>query len=831
MNSKKLVRIFLMLVFFVMIHMVSSNASVEQFTYNSGFYTYAYGDLNAAFGDNDAALRNHFVNYGIGEGRQGSIYFDVKYYLESNPDLIAAFGGKNYAAAYNHFIHYGYKEGRVGAPIFDVKFYLENNPDLVAAFGADNYDAAYNHFVYYGMEEGRASSRVFDVNHYLANNGDVAAAFGAKNYGAAYNHYATHGMKEGRKATITDHVYGPETVKEATCTENGSIAKACKVCGHVEVTETEKAGHKIKEGEEPVVIQEGSCEQEKIVEYECAVCGEKVRDITPALDHDWVYEAQKTAPTCDKEGEELYACSRCDKTKVETIEKLGHNYVKDTSAGAINQEATCSTEGYTTTRCTRCGDIQTEKIPATGKHEFDDTKPVVVSKVPTCTENGTVTYTCKTCGKEQKDEVIPAAHVWDEANPTVITTVTCLEDGKSKVACKRCGETKEVTVKAEGHKFTETTTPATCQAEGEVTKTCSVCNKVEKTTLPKTAHDWEIANPATDIPAGTKCGEKADVKFTCKTPGCGETKTENITVTHDMWGNGTTIATGTYADGDTYTITGCANPKCDARTETRTCTDTEEIAVVSHDNSNAIVNKMCKNCGKIERNVKRAVKAEDHKNVEGKVTTEATCNAEGVISYSCKDCGASVAAPEGAPVSTPKDYTKHILLKDDSATNTEATCNAEGENHYKCTVCNTTAVEKTPINKAVDTTKPHGDVANSNHKNWTKTASEDATCAVDGYEEYTCDDCGAVIRETTAAKDLSAGHKWNVGAYEIKDGADKGKYRITIYCPVCDRTHETDTVSADVLTTEDAVKEFVANFDLDAYMTTSDYTNYVATLK
>jgi hypothetical protein len=69
--------------------------------------------------------------------------FDVAYYLSIYPDLQAAFGPTNYAAALNHWVTYGLYEGRRSSPSFDVAYYLASYPDLQAAFGATNYPMAY----------------------------------------------------------------------------------------------------------------------------------------------------------------------------------------------------------------------------------------------------------------------------------------------------------------------------------------------------------------------------------------------------------------------------------------------------------------------------------------------------------------------------------------------------------------------------------------------------------------------------------------------------------------------------------------------------------------
>ena len=73
----------------------------EQFTFPTDVknvlfdpqYYYANNtDLQSAFGQDEAALYNHFVNNGIGEGRRGSNLFSADEYINQNSDIKAAFG-------------------------------------------------------------------------------------------------------------------------------------------------------------------------------------------------------------------------------------------------------------------------------------------------------------------------------------------------------------------------------------------------------------------------------------------------------------------------------------------------------------------------------------------------------------------------------------------------------------------------------------------------------------------------------------------------------------------------------------------------------------------
>ena len=171
----------------------SWNGDVNRIVFDASFYGFIYGDLR---GMSEEGLYSHWINHGIREGRQASIMFDPKYYLENNGDLKAAFGN-NYEAALNHFKTCGLKEGRKSSIYFDGRDYLNRYGDLKAAFG-NNYARGAEHFLLCGMKEGRIGSSSFNVNNYRKNYGDLNNAFG-NDFGAYYRHYLAFGKNEGRK--------------------------------------------------------------------------------------------------------------------------------------------------------------------------------------------------------------------------------------------------------------------------------------------------------------------------------------------------------------------------------------------------------------------------------------------------------------------------------------------------------------------------------------------------------------------------------------------------------------------------------------------------------
>ena len=119
----------------------------------SGFspeaYLSRYGDLAAAFGTDYNAAWQHYLNYGVTEGRTHSDSFFIDDYLSLNPDVADAFGSDK-RAALEHWFNYGMYEGRqafVSWPFgFSPGAYLERYPDVAAAFGWD-YNAAWEHYL------------------------------------------------------------------------------------------------------------------------------------------------------------------------------------------------------------------------------------------------------------------------------------------------------------------------------------------------------------------------------------------------------------------------------------------------------------------------------------------------------------------------------------------------------------------------------------------------------------------------------------------------------------------------------------------------------------
>ena len=119
--------------------------------------------------------------------------FDAMVYRDRNPDLSPTLTD---AQLKEHWLNYGIKQGRASSTILDLGFYLANNPDLQSS---SDYEKAYNHFITSGYKEYRKSSALFDGSYYTKKYSDVASSSGDE----YLRHYVESGQAEGRRASLT----------------------------------------------------------------------------------------------------------------------------------------------------------------------------------------------------------------------------------------------------------------------------------------------------------------------------------------------------------------------------------------------------------------------------------------------------------------------------------------------------------------------------------------------------------------------------------------------------------------------------------------------------
>ena len=414
----------------------------------------------------------------------------------------------------------------------------------------------------------------------------------------------------------------------------------------------------------------------------CSVCNTviKAQTTVAALGHNWDSGKVTKAATCTATGTKTYTCSRCKKTRTETIAATGHKEVKDAAVAA-----TCETTGKTEgSHCSVCNTvIKAQTTVAALGHSWDGGK---VAKAATCTAAGTKTYTCTRCKKTRTETIAATGHkvVKDTA-----VAATCETTGKTEGShCSVCGTVlkAQTTVAALGHSWDggKITKAATCTAAGTKTYTCTRCKKTRTETIAATGH---------------KAVKDAAVAATCETTGktegshcsvCGTVLKAQTTVAAlgHSWDNGkvTKAVTCTAAGTKTYTCTRCKK------------TRTETIAATGHKAvKDAAVVATCETAGKTEGShcsvcntvlkAQTTVAALGHSWDGGKITKAATCTAAGTKTYTCTRCKKTRTETIVA--------TGHKVVKDAAVA---ATCETTGKTEGShCSVCGTVLKAQTTV--------------------------------------------------------------------------------------------------------------------------------------
>ena len=144
---------------------------------------------------------------------------------------------------------------------------------------------------------------------------------------------------------------------------------------------------------------------------------------TPTCKHENATSEQTVAPTCTEAGELTWTCADCGETWTEAVPALGHT----NDEGVVTTEPTCTTSGVKTYTCTVCGETTTEEIPALG-HTNDEG---VVTTEPTCEVAGVKTYTCTVCGSQKTYSIPALGHTYENG---FCTTCGAAEPGDKSFA-------------------------------------------------------------------------------------------------------------------------------------------------------------------------------------------------------------------------------------------------------------------------------------------------------------------------------------------------------------------------------------------------------------
>lgn len=277
--------------------------------------------------------------------------------------------------------------------------------------------------------------------------------------------------------------------------------------------------------------------------------------------------------------------------------------------------------------------------------------------------------------------------------------------------------------------------------EGTTNLTATLYGITVSTSPPVSVHDcknhWDTGKTITKQDAknpalGHDWKDNGDGTATCSREGCGKKHT------HDLDSGTTTVAPTCTATGEKEYC--CIYANCPYK-------KTESLKATGHKNKETRNYKKptcqeegytgdiyCKDCG-ILLSSGKVTKKYDHDWDGGKVTKEATCKEEGIMTYTCENCDKTET------VSIKKTAHNYKIMEQK-----DATCTENGYSISACQTCND---------------KKKEEIVAKGHSKGIRN-KKTATCKAEGYTGDTyCRTCNILLEEGKILPKLE--HQWNDG--------------------------------------------------------------------
>ena len=196
----------------------------------------------------------------------------------------------------------------------------------------------------------------------------------------------------------TGHQWGSwQTVKAATCKEEGLEKRICAACQKEETRTVAKTSTHTWGAW--TVTKEATCAETGARTHTCSVCGKTESEAIPKGEHKWGDWKVTVAPTCTARGKQMRRCTVCGETQSLNMKALGH----EAKEWTVTTEPDCKKGGVRTGLCVRCGKELTEKLPKVD-HDYPEW---VIEIEPTDFSKGTRSAECRFCHKEKKEDFYP----------------------------------------------------------------------------------------------------------------------------------------------------------------------------------------------------------------------------------------------------------------------------------------------------------------------------------------------------------------------------------------------------------------------------------------
>ena len=523
--------------------------------------------------------------------------------------------------------------------------------------------------------------------------------------------------------------------KDPTCAEAGNYAYAyCLDCLSVwaELPEEMMADVEMVWGEYAFNTMMGSDMTEE--EFLVAIANAGAIE---ALAHENMTAVEAQDPDCFNAGWIAYSvCADCEAyyevdgvaTEWADIEVAATNHADAEQFGG--QHATCQEDGWVNyAYCAVCdmyivnGELvaaedldEAKKIAASEEYCSFDAGVILEGDEPTCEEVGTLTKTCEYCERTITEDVPALDHTWVEQEGT---QATCQDAGEeSHYKCSVCGKLTREVASLEEVVYVE-------KADLVVEASEEYCR----------FNDGEILEG--DEPT---CEEKGTLTKTCAD--CERTITEDVPALDHTWEQqeGTQATCQDAGEESHYKCSVCGKL-------TREVASLEEVVYV--EKADLVVE----------------ASEEFHKFENPVQTTDPTCSAEGVMTYTCKYCPEDNKATKDEPVAI--DPTAHKMV---DVEETFSTCAIPGYTaHTACEYCDYTEGK---VEKELDPTK-----------HYSKAMEKGLICA----EMATCDACKTKIPNTNPAEHVWEGNDCKYCFATWADAIGEGDFEMA----------ENSTVSAD----------------------------------
>lgn len=559
--------------------------------------------------------------------------------------------------------------------------------------------------------------------------------------------------------------------------------------------------------------------------------------------HDWQkvcdVTVEKSVNGVIHVGTILNVCNKCLSAKVEAFDG-NHNWVK------TDKEATCTEEGKQGGFICACGASKDATTIPMKPHTMTEWAPVINDDANICEDGGMFAKHCTVCGHTETKVTEGEGHNVPAANWIVDKDATKAEEGQLSGLCETCKEVQTITLpKLDDVKYDLNKVDPTCTVAGSETYTYKVVGGLDanvvysapKITLPANGHqlagknyvEWDINDEAAYADAGVivipfwkpgtavdgrleaigvsefanhpiACNETAPAYFHCGDEACGEIVEVKVYKAHNGVSQITTEST-CCAEGTQTTLCDLCKTNVDGvpvAKKNHSYTYTPEEVSDGVFNLNGVCNGVgCDTCG--ATNVLENVRVE-------KVVTDATCNTEGKIVYTCyDDANKEYVVEEIIPTTShklgDKLQTEYAELTSDingilKFANSETVgCGESFQAYYVCGNCGENV---------------YVEVKQAHIKSAEPTRVDEATCLTDKVEYYICtvDGCGVEFPKVIEG---TKGHKYS---YELKADVNGTKYddpatdavehfALIATCSVCDESTEGHQVIEYYVTAEE----------------------------